>query len=209
MLFPPRASLATPARCGDYGTEAAFTPWSGTGTVDLVSPGEEFAVGAGAEGSGCPAGSLPFSPGFVTQNTNTRAGGFTNFDLAPFGLDIVTPADAGPFNLGYISVRSKLEVDPENASVRIESDPLPTEIRGIPLQLKRVIVEVNKAGFEFNPTDCASALKVEGTITGAEGASAGASSTYPVSAVPACRSARSSPRPRSGTAAKLRGPPSR
>ena len=35
----PKGSLSTPARCGSYGTEAAFTPWSGTGTLDLSSPG--------------------------------------------------------------------------------------------------------------------------------------------------------------------------
>ncbi len=73
---------------------------------------------------------------------------------APFGLEIVSPATAGPFNLGYVTVRSKLEVDPNNASVTIVSDPLPTQIRGIPLQLKRVLVNVDRAGFEFNPTSC-------------------------------------------------------
>ncbi len=59
---------------------------------------------------------------------------------APFGLEIVTPAVAGPFNLGTVTVRSKLYINPENASVTIVSDPLPTELRGIPLQLKRVLV---------------------------------------------------------------------
>ena len=253
----PRASLATPAHCGDYATSAAFTPWSGAGALDVSSLGEEFGIVSGPEGSGCPAGALPFSPAFVTKATNTEAGGFTSFDLelarpdgdqalsavsmhlpegvaallssvelcseaqaaatacpagsqigeatavaglgsepyvqhggkvyitgpyhgAPFGLDIVTPADAGPFDLGYISVRSRLQVNPANASVTIESDPLPTEIRGIPLQLKRVLVTVNKPGFEFNPTNCGTPFKVEGTVSGSEGASWGGSSPYPL-----------------------------
>jgi uncharacterized repeat protein (TIGR01451 family) len=96
---------------------------------------------------------------------------------APFGLEIVTPAKAGPFDLGYITVRSKLYVDPNDASVRIVSNPLPTEIRGIPLQLKRVIVSVNRPGFEFNPTSC-EPMSIEGTITGAEGGSASVSAPF-------------------------------
>jgi hypothetical protein len=98
---------------------------------------------------------------------------------APFGLEIVTPANAGPFDLGYVTVRSKLYVDPNNASVTIVSDPLPTQIRGIPLQLKRVLVTVDRPGFEFNPTSCAP-MSIEGTITGAEGASAGMSNPFQV-----------------------------
>jgi uncharacterized repeat protein (TIGR01451 family) len=89
---------------------------------------------------------------------------------APFGLEIMTPAKAGPFDLGYVTVRSKLYVDPSNASVTVLSDPIPTQIRGIPLQLKRVIVNIDRPGFEFNPTSC-DPMSIEGTITGAEGAS--------------------------------------
>jgi hypothetical protein len=107
---------------------------------------------------------------------------------APFGLEIVTPAKAGPFDLGYVTVRSKLYVDPNNASVRIVSDPLPTQIRGIPLQLKRVLVTVDRPGFEFNPTSCAP-TRIAGTITGAiegnpgaQGASADVSSPFQVGA---------------------------
>ena len=98
---------------------------------------------------------------------------------APFGLEIVTPANAGPFDLGYVTVRSKLYIDPNNASVTIVSDPLPTQIRGIPLQLKRVLVNVDRPDFEFNPTSC-NPMRIEGTITGAEGATAGVSSPFQV-----------------------------
>jgi hypothetical protein len=98
---------------------------------------------------------------------------------APFGLEIVTPAVAGPFNLGFVTVRSKLFIDPNNASVTIVSDPLPTQLRGIPLQLKRVIVNVDRPGFQFNPTDC-SPMSINGTISGSEGASVGVSSPFQV-----------------------------
>ena len=58
---------------------------------------------------------------------------------APFGLQILTPAVAGPFNLGYVSVRSKLVIDPNTAAVSIETPSLPTQLKGIPLELKRVL----------------------------------------------------------------------
>ncbi len=102
------------------------------------------------------------------------------YDGAPFGLEIVTPAVAGPFDLGFVTVRSKLFINPENASVTIVSDPLPTQLRGIPLQLKRVLVDVNRPDFEFNPTNC-DPMRIEGTIIGAEDASAGVSSPFQVS----------------------------
>ena len=98
---------------------------------------------------------------------------------APFGLEIVSPAVAGPFDLGTVTVRSKLFINPENASVTIVSDPLPTQLRGIPLQLARVLVNVDRPNFEFNPTNC-SPMKVEGTVYGEEGASAGVSSPFQV-----------------------------
>ena len=91
---------------------------------------------------------------------------------APFGLEIVTPADAGPFDLGYVTVRSRLYINENDASVTIDSEPLPTELRGIPLQLKRVLVSVNHPAFEFNPTSCAP-MAITGTLTGAEGGIAG------------------------------------
>src|SRR5262249_41564866 len=98
---------------------------------------------------------------------------------APFGLEIVSPAVAGPFDLGTVTVRSRLFVDRNDASITIVSDPLPTQLRGIPLQLKRVLVNVDRANFEFNPTNC-SQMRIDGTIGGDQGASVPVSSPFAV-----------------------------
>ena len=82
-----RASLSTPAFCGDdYGTEAQFTPWSGTGTVNLSSAPQEFVITSAAGGSPCPPDPLGFSPSLQAQSTNGQAGAFT-----PFELEIARP----------------------------------------------------------------------------------------------------------------------
>jgi hypothetical protein len=108
------------------------------------------------------------------------------YDDAPFGLSIVTPAIAGPFNLGDVVVRSKIEVNPSNAAVTISS-VLPTFVQGvgmqpsgIPLQLKQIDVTVDRPGFEFNPTSC-DPMEITASITGAEGATSAARAPFQVS----------------------------
>jgi hypothetical protein len=95
---------------------------------------------------------------------------------APFGLSIVNPADAGPFHLGKVIVRAKIEIDPSTAALTITTDPsgphaIPHIIDGFPLQVKHVNVLVNRPGFTFNPTDC-NPMSITGTIGSVEGASA-------------------------------------
>ncbi len=99
---------------------------------------------------------------------------------APFGLSIVVPTIAGPFNLGNVVVRAKIEVDPNTAALTVTSDPLPQIIDGIPLRLRTANVTVDRPEFIFNPTDCAQ-LHIEGTITGAQGAVAHVSAPFAVS----------------------------
>ena len=96
---------------------------------------------------------------------------------APFGLSIVVPAVAGPFNLGNVIVRAAISVDPHTAQISVTSDPLPQILDGIPLQIKTVNVTIDRPGFMFNPTNC-EPLAVGGTITSTGGASAGVSSPF-------------------------------
>ncbi len=93
---------------------------------------------------------------------------------APYGLSIVNPAKAGPFDLGQVVVRAKIEVDPSTAAITITSDSsgpyrIPQMIDGIPLQIKHVNVTVNRPEFTFNPTDC-EPMQIGGSLTSSEGA---------------------------------------
>jgi hypothetical protein len=96
---------------------------------------------------------------------------------APFGLSIVTHAVAGPFDLGNVIVRAAVNVDPHTSQIVVTSDPLPTILQGIPLDLKTVNVTIDRPGFTFNPTNC-SPLSVTGTIASTTGASAAVSSPF-------------------------------
>ena len=107
---------------------------------------------------------------------------------APFGLSIVNPAKAGPFdvekdtsNPAYdsacdcIVVRAKIEVDPVTAELTITSDnegpyKIPTVLDGIPLEIKHVNVTINRPGFTFNPTNC-SPMNIGASLDSTEGAS--------------------------------------
>jgi hypothetical protein len=77
---------------------------------------------------------------------------------APFGLSIAVPAIAGPFNLGTngkpVIVRARIDVDPHTAQAIVTSDPLPTILQNIPLDVRTVNVTINRPGFIFNPTNC-------------------------------------------------------
>ncbi len=96
---------------------------------------------------------------------------------APFGLSIVVPAAVGSFNLGNVVVRAAIGVDPHTAQITVTSDPLPTILQGIPLQVRTVNVTIDREGFMFNPTDC-EPLTVGGTLSSTQGASAGVSSHF-------------------------------
>lgn len=128
-------------------------------------------AGVGSEPIVLPEAGKPEDPVYLTKS----------YKGAPFGLSIVTQAEAGPFNLdegGHpVVVRAKVNVDPHTAQVSIESEPIPTELHNIPLDVRSVEVVVNKPGFMFNPTNC-SALELTGTIGSSEGASEAVKSRF-------------------------------
>jgi hypothetical protein len=105
------------------------------------------------------------------------------YDGAPFGLSIVNPAQAGPFDLQEgrpVIVRAKIEVDPHTAALTVTTtNEIPHIIDGIPLQIKHINVNITRSGFTFNPTSC-NPMKVTGTISSFEGASSPVSDSFQV-----------------------------
>jgi len=101
----------------------------------------------------------------------------TSYNGAPFGLSIAVPAVAGPFNLGTIVTRSTIKINPTTARVTAES-VLPTIVKGIPIRLRSLSVNVDRQGFLLNPTNCALEA-TESTLTSTFGAvQAGLSSPF-------------------------------
>jgi hypothetical protein len=90
---------------------------------------------------------------------------------APYSLSIVVPAQAGPFDLGTVVVRAALHVDPDDAHVTVKSDPLPTILQGIPLDVQTISVEVDRPKFMLNPTSCTT-KEISAALTSTEGLTA-------------------------------------
>jgi hypothetical protein len=103
---------------------------------------------------------------------------------APYGLSIVVPVIAGPFNLGTIVVRASIAVDPYTAQLTVTTDPLPSILDGIPTDLRAINAVIDRPGFMFNPTNCG-AQEFAGTATSTEGTIAAISSHFQMGS---CRS---------------------
>jgi hypothetical protein len=98
---------------------------------------------------------------------------------APFSLSVVVPAQAGPFDLGTVVVRAALFVDPHDAHVSVVSDPIPTILQGVPLNVQKLNVAIDRPGFIVAPTSC-QPTAITGTAASSAGASAALSSPFQV-----------------------------
>jgi hypothetical protein len=98
---------------------------------------------------------------------------------APLSVVVITPAVAGPFDLGVVTTRVALNVDPETAKIHAVSDSLPQIIDGIPLDVRSISLELGRPQFTLNPTSC-DPTAVGGSITSALGGGAALSSPFQV-----------------------------
>ncbi len=152
------AKLAGVPRCGEAEANAGTCPEStkiGTVTVG---------AGPGAD------------PYYVTGQIYLTG----PYNGGPFGEVVEVPAVAGPFNLGTVAVRGSIRVNPSTIQATVVSNPFPSILDGIPLQVRTVNVTLNREDFTVNPTSCAPQA-VTGKLVSTQNASAALSS--PVQAV--------------------------
>ncbi len=85
-------------------------------------------------------------------------------------MAVITPAVAGPFDLGNVVVRETLRLNPTTGQVEIDgagSNPIPRMLEGIPLHLRDLRVFANRPDFTLNATSC-DPMAIAGTIWGGE-----------------------------------------
>jgi hypothetical protein len=155
--------------------------------VSSVAPCDEDRANAGTCDSASLIGHTIVSVGLGGDPYNVTGGEVFltgPYDGAPYGLSIVIAAKAGPFDLGTVVVRAKIEVDPTTGVLTVTTDPsgphaIPHILDGIPLQVKHVNVTVDRPGFTFNPTSC-DRLAIRGSATSDQGASVPLSAPFQV-----------------------------
>ncbi len=129
----------------------------------------ESAIAAAATTSGAAQAAHPSCPAKSEVGTATVAAGTAPTPLtitgkvffagpyhgAPLSLAVITPATAGPFDLGTVVVRVALRVDPETAQVTAVSDPIPDVFGGAQLSIRSIALDLSRKEFTLNPTSCA------------------------------------------------------
>ncbi len=129
-------------------------------------PEETIAAAAANSGAAeaasptCPASSLVGSATVATGtgpepiSLNGKAFLAGPYHGAPLSLAVVTPATAGPFDLGTVVVRVALFVNPATAQIEAVSDPIPHVFGGALVNVRSVKVTTDRENFSLNPTNC-------------------------------------------------------
>jgi hypothetical protein len=139
-------------------------PEAGAGTCAVASQIGTVTVAAGA-------GDEPYA--FTGRAYLTGP-----YDGAPYGLSIVVPAVAGPYDLGEVVTRAGISVGLYSGRVIVTST-LPSVVGGVPLRLRSLSLAVNRPHFLFNPTSCAP-LATESLLTSTFSAGDSLSSPFQV-----------------------------
>lgn len=161
--------LAGTPYCSDAALAAAA---SRSGRAEQISPSCPTASRVGSVDIGAGAGSTPFHLAGKVHLAGPYKG-------SPLSLATVTPAVAGPLDLGTVVVRTALNVDPVTARIHAVSDPIPTILQGIPLDIRSIALNLDRPSFTLNPTGCDPAA-VLGNATSAFDRSASLSDLFQV-----------------------------
>jgi hypothetical protein len=144
---------------------------AGTGSCP---PGSAIGHVVAAAGAGADPLWLPQSG--KAQPTVYLAG---PYEGSPLSVVTVVPAQAGPFDLGSVVVRSGLGLDPDTNRAVVKADPLPQFFEGVGLTYRHLQVVLDRPKFSLNPTDCRE-MQVDSTFTSTQGAVAHPASRFQV-----------------------------
>ncbi len=165
--------LAGVAQCSDAGIAQALSRTkSNEGAIEQAHPSCPASSEVGTADVAAGSGITPIHVGAHAYMAGPYKG-------APLSVVVITPAVAGPFDLGVVTTRVALYVDPETAKIHAVSDPLPQILDGIPLDVRSINLELGRPGFTLNPTSC-DPSSVLGSATSPLGASAALSSPFQV-----------------------------
>jgi hypothetical protein len=87
---------------------------------------------------------------------------------APYSAVVKVPAQAGPFDLGVVTVRLGIYVDPQTTQVTVRSDALPQLLQGIPVSYRRIHAVIDRPTFALNPTSC-DVMSVNAALVSSQG----------------------------------------
>ncbi|HEV2727164.1 MAG TPA: hypothetical protein VGV34_02665, partial [Solirubrobacterales bacterium] len=157
IVLPP--GMTGSLRGIPYCSEAALATAAGrAGEEEKASSSCPAASQVGSATVAAGTGSAPLSIGGKVFLSGPYKG-------APLSLAVVTPATAGPFDLGTVVVRVALFVDPETAQIRAVSDPIPHVFGGTLLNVRSVDLKMDRPNFTLNPTSC-DPLATAGALNG-------------------------------------------
>jgi hypothetical protein len=83
---------------------------------------------------------------------------------APLSVVAITPAIAGPFDLGVAVDRVATYVNPITAQIEPVTETIPTIMHGIPLDVRSIAVALDRDQFTLSPTNC-NPMATAGTVT--------------------------------------------
>jgi hypothetical protein len=156
-----------------YCSEAAIAAASGkSGAAEQASPSCSTASQIGTLTTGAGAGSNPY----YVNGKAYLAGPYKGGSLS---VVFITPALAGPFDLGSVVVRAAVFINPTTAQVTVKTDPIPQILDGVPLRLRSIVARIDRPAFTLNPTNCNS-MSLTGQAISSSGATAALSNHFQV-----------------------------
>jgi hypothetical protein len=161
-IAPPPGFLAS-LRGIPYCSEAQIAAARArSGRAEQASPSCPAASRVGSTNAGAGPGSAPFYAAGALYLAGPYKG-------APLSVVAITPAVAGPFDLGNVVIRSALRINPTSARITAVTDQIPAIVRGIPLRIRDVQIDLDRDNWTQNPTGC-QAMAVDLAAYGDSGA---------------------------------------